>query len=369
MKDNILIISDFPVLQYKKDSGTPTFKLIVEALMKKYQVHMICPEGGTDPHPDIVYHPFSVNQGTNFVTRKIFPYIYIKYAISVAKLWNNYCNFKLVYGAGCVSATAAGHITKELGIPSVGRLFGTYLFPYLNNPLMLLVKNEEVAAFKANCTGYIITNDGTGGDVVAKHFGIPEEKLWFPTNGVETPPDAEPYNEDKIHIISMARLDRWKRVDRIIKAFLEVAKDNTDIVLDIVGDGTEENSLKHLAGGHPQIVFHGQLPRKQALELLAKSDIFISTSDYSNVSNSLLEAMAAGKCVIALDTGMTRVVVGGVGILASSEAGVTTAISRASNALVREELGARAKQYAKGHFVSWDERIKKEVVVCEELIK
>lgn len=65
-KDKILIISDFSDIQYKKDSGTPALRLIVEALAERWNVHMIQPHSG---HLDqmqrgITYH--------DLITRRCF---------------------------------------------------------------------------------------------------------------------------------------------------------------------------------------------------------------------------------------------------------------------------------------------------------
>ena len=246
------------------------------------------------------------------------------------------------------------------------------MLPHLHNPIHLAIKYEEVSAFKANCSKFIITNDGTGGDVVAEYFEIPVNKLCFWVNGVETPPEVPPRNDGKIRIISMARLERWKRVDRIIKAFVPLPGIFGNVHLDIVGDGPERDNLMELAEGTPNIHFLGELPRKQALARLADSDVFITSNDYSNVSNSLLEAMAAGKCVVALDTGKTGEFVRDEenGFLVHNEIRLMDALSVAINdGETRKALGKRAKKYAEKYFTTWDERIRNEVAICEELMK
>lgn len=371
---SILMISDFPDAQYQKDSGTPALRLIVEALSKRHKVFLISPSTEGEGYPTISQQ-FHVPPLSDFkyLPRKAYPLIFNNNAYRIAMDILCHEEINLVYGAGCLSVTAAGDITTARGIPSIGRLFGTYLLPYLHNPLSLAIKYEEVAAFASACTKFIITNDGTGGNEVAKYFRIPPENLYFWMNGVDTPPEVPPRSDRQIRIISMARLEKWKRVDRIIRSFVPLPYFFDDnIHLDIVGDGPERENLKKLAFGSPNIHFHGELPRKQALEMLASTDIFITTNDYSNVSNSLLEAMAAGKTIIALDTGMTGGIIhdGENGILVRDENLLTSALYRAiEDSITREMLGNHAKEFADRHFMTWDQRITREVLVCEETMR
>jgi glycosyltransferase involved in cell wall biosynthesis len=211
---------------------------------------------------------------------------------------------------------------------------------------------------------------------VAEHFGIPKEKLCFWRNGVECPPECLLTSSDKIRIISLARLQDWKRVDRIITAFAYASLKNDKIVLDIVGGGLEEISLKNLVKkyddlyydiGH-KIVFHGEVSRERALALLGCSDIFISTNDYSNISNSLMEAMSGSKGIIVLDTGKTSDIVDGTNGLLVDESKLSDAIIQLCNKDVRKLFGYNAHQYAIDHFESWKSRINKEIELYEDLI-
>lgn len=372
--DNILIISDFPDIQYKKDSGTPAFRLIVEALAKKYNVHMIAPEG--EAKSDIItYYRISNTQFingssrlANIINRKLFWFTFTRKAHELSIELNKKYDFKFVYGAGCNSVYTSSYIGRYFKIPSIGRLFGTYLYPYLNKPISLALRLEEVLAFKSPCTKFIITNDGTGGDDVAEHFNIPKERLCFWRNGVERPPERTLY-DDNIRVISMARLDGWKHVERIIEAFSEVATKN--MLLDIVGGGPEESNLKQLVKDldlDDKVLFHGEVSRERALQLLSNSDIFMSTNDYSNISNSLMEAMSGGKGIIVLNTGKTSNMIDGTNGLVVEEEELSAAIMQMCNKEIRMFLGYKAKQYAADHFETWESRIQKEVKVCENLI-
>lgn len=370
---DILLISDFYDLQYQKDSGTPALKLITEALAKKYQVHIIAPKGEEEDTDTIFYHRICIETPPNVFSSKWF---WIQYTISASELayhLNNKYRFKLIYGAGATSTHIAAKVGRELGIPSVGRLFGTYLAPFLNSPIQKWLRFEECMAFDSECTKFIITDDGTRGDKVAKHFGIPDDNLCFWRNGVSIPARYCIKPSPAIHLISMARLEKWKRVDRIIRAYSRAVKVYPDLILDIVSTGPEEQPLRRLAQklGLKKIFFHGQVTRTEASCLLTSADIFISANDYSNLSNSLMEAMVCGKAVVALDTGGTSDIVKNMdtGLLAENEDGLADAIIQACNEKIRELVGEGAREYAQEYFETWEQRIEREVKVCEELMK
>ena len=367
--DNILIISDFPDIQYKKDSGTPAFRLIVEALAKKYVVHIVAPDGEGKSKGNIVYHRVPVRQRTSRVGKKIQWVDFVWKAGDMAEKVVEENKPRIVYGAGCASSYVAGYIGSKYRIPSVARLFGTYLYPYLNNPISLLLRFEESMAFASPCTCFVITNDGTRGDAVANYFSV--SRLCFWRNGVEVPKEETIFPSEIVRVISMARLEKWKRVDRIIEAFAKVAKGN--MILAIVGDGPERHNLERMVCGldlQGQVKFYGELPRVEALQMLALSDIFITTNDYSNVSNSLMEAMIAGKAVIALDTGGTSEVVMDLrnGVIAKHEWELSGAIQLCYDPVRRKIFGDNAKKYAQENFESWEKRIDREVSLIGELI-
>lgn len=342
MDKRVLLITDFPELEYQKDSGTPTLKYFVDALSKEITTTIV-----TSTYPPRKLRWFGYTRSFN----------------------HDVFDVDLVYGAGCASSYIAAKLGRKYNIPSVGRLYGTYLYPYLNNPLMLMVKFEEILAFKAGCTKYIITNDGTRGDQVAEHFGIPKDDLYFWRNGVDIP--DQPWTPNRVPVIvSLARLEKWKRVARIIKAF------NSCLYLDaklwIIGGGPELNNLVKLAGCNigTKIFFSGQLAREEAAHYLHTADVFISTNDYSNVSNSLLQAMELGKCCIVLRSGDEIIEHGVTGLVAKDEQELPALIKLAViNQGLRIKFGMEAMSYAREHFEPWETRIQREVGVIRGLMK
>lgn len=100
------------------------------------------------------------------------------------------------------------------------------------------------------------------------------------------------------------RIDRVKRLDLLLEGFAEVVAQNPQARLVIIGEGGQRPTLEALAAGlgisHAVIWtgFRQDIPR-----LLAAMDLYVQPSVNEGLSLSILEAMAAGKPVIATDVG------------------------------------------------------------------
>lgn len=117
-------------------------------------------------------------------------------------------------------------------------------------------------------------------------------------------------------IIMIARLDRIKDQETLIKAFSKV---NKKCNLLLVGDGNRKNKLEQIAlnfGLDPKKIFYGS--SNDIPKLLANADIFaFSTTKEEGFGIVLIEAMAAGLPIIATDVSACREVLdnGNAGIL------------------------------------------------------
>ena len=52
--------------------------------------------------------------------------------------------------------------------------------------------------------------------------------------------------------------------------------------------------------------FAGAVPQQDVVSYMHAADAFLAVADLSNVGNPLLEAMACGMCIVAVDAGDTR---------------------------------------------------------------
>ena len=105
--------------------------------------------------------------------------------------------------------------------------------------------------------------------------------------------------DSKPMVIFTGRLNPEKRVDLLIDVWPEVIEKVGPSTLLIVGDGPERQRLRAAAGD--QVHFVGALP--DVTEHLRASDVFVLPSSTEGLSNSLLEAMAAGLGVVCTKVG------------------------------------------------------------------
>lgn len=110
-------------------------------------------------------------------------------------------------------------------------------------------------------------------------------------------------NEESKVIVSVGRLSNvQKRYDVMIQAFCRFHKKNPEYILRLYGDGEDESIIREWIseyGLEESVYLEGKTD--SPLQAMDDADIFLTTSDYEGISNSLLEAMAIGMPVIATD--------------------------------------------------------------------
>ena len=102
-------------------------------------------------------------------------------------------------------------------------------------------------------------------------------------------------------IICVARLVKTKRIDQLIKAVLGLQPMPKLI---IVGHGPQEKPLKNLAQGN--VKFLQNLPRKDLIQILRRSDLFCLPSVVEGFGIATIEAMACGLPAVLADIPVNR---------------------------------------------------------------
>jgi glycosyltransferase involved in cell wall biosynthesis len=92
-----------------------------------------------------------------------------------------------------------------------------------------------------------------------------------------------------------------KGVDVLIQAFQALAHDFPHIKLKLLGYFPDRRKLHELAGGCEQIEFLDPRPNPEVLRIMERSMILVLPSRTEGLPRVLLEAMAAGKPVVASD--------------------------------------------------------------------
>lgn len=136
-------------------------------------------------------------------------------------------------------------------------------------------------------------------------LGVPEDQVdVIPIATDVTRFSNVPPRSDAKHVLCVARLEREKGVDVLLRAWKRVIASSPDAVLRIVGDGSQRRSLEDLAkelGITVSVEFCGK--RNDVLPELAWSSIVVQPSRFEGWGLSVIEAVAAGRSVVMTDVG------------------------------------------------------------------
>lgn len=208
---------------------------------------------------------------------------------------------------------------------------------------------EKVTSFMVD--RYITVSERVKDHLVSRAH-IPDHKVTTIYNGVALndqvrfhhgaqDPPCGLTSHDRL-IIAMGRLHLQKGYAYLIHALAAVREEFPAIKLFIVGEGEEENNLKNLVKSldlTDQIMFTGLLP--DSGKILSFAELFILPSLWEGMPNAILEAMAAGKPVVATTVGGVPELVlhGETGILVPPQD--PDALARAILDLFRDPVKAR----------------------------
>jgi len=291
----------------------------------------------------------------------------------------------VVVALGPHSAPVARRVAGVCGVPNVTRLFGQALSLRMDERgrvrdwLRFHANFAEVIAFRTPCAGLIVHDDGSRGDMVARHFGVPAKLLHFWRDGFDipdmgsVPPAAELKKRlgcrpDSVVALSVGRLSPEKDLHRVLAGFRLAAAAVPALELVFVGDGPQHDELQRAAGGESgdRIHFHGAVVRERLPEVFGGGDFVISLSGRTNMTNAVVEAMACGVPPLVLDAGTTRSVVvhdeTGLVIESAGPGEVASAMGRiAVDAELRRRLGDAAREFVSSRFETVARRIQREV--------
>ncbi len=326
--------------------GAAPFFLSVTSFPKHgHDMHVLMP-AGTHPPGEQEYHGVTLHRMATSVDfrpevgrskvvqhlRRFTSYVYW-FARTIPAGFNIASRIQpdVLFGMSALGAPVAYLIARKLKVPNVTRMFGTELGLLAGRRFKTAIRYWERAAFKTPASYFVMCDDGSGGDRVAKSYGVDADRLLFWPDGVDkscyTGDVDEPAIRAKLGVpegnrivLSVSRLHPEKHVDRILQAVPKVVSTRGDVTFLVAGTGEEWQGLNNLAdelGIRDHVIFTGAVPVREIPGICCVSDVFVTLSDRTNVLNPLHEAMTAGLAVIALDTGNTGDVVrtGETGVL------------------------------------------------------
>jgi glycosyltransferase involved in cell wall biosynthesis len=186
-----------------------------------------------------------------------------------------------------------------------GRLFGKFykvpnVISYIRN------RHEEKIFFwldhlTIKLSDFILVNSKPLIDFYNVKHKVKKDKIKFIPNAIDIE-KIEKLSQEKIdfefdenikYIISVSRFHKQKDIPTLIKAFNEVCKIKNNVRLLLLSDGPEKNIIINLVKElklEDMVSFIGKV--NNVYPYIKKSDLFVLTSRYEGMSNSLLEAMA-----------------------------------------------------------------------------
>jgi glycosyltransferase involved in cell wall biosynthesis len=189
-----------------------------------------------------------------------------------------------------------------------------------------------------------------------------------PANGASAVPAAAPLDLPSQFILYVSRLEPENNPELLLEAYRRV---KTDWPLVIVGGNSYRPAyvacLKSLAD--ERVIFLGPVYGEGYWRLLRNAALYVFGCEIGGVHPALIEAMAAQKPVLYLDTPENRETAGDAGVPFRAEpADLASQISRLlRDSNLRNEFGRKAQERAAKMF-GWDETTQKYESLFAELL-
>ena len=193
-------------------------------------------------------------------------------------------------------------------------------------------------------------------------WGVDNEKIKVIYNALPNvgsagpePPDTAPRSlQGSPAIMSAGRLVPWKGFAELIGVVEQIPGAR----LSIIGEGPQRPQLEHLVNARQlqaRVQLAGMLPRDRLRERLQQADIFVLNSSYEGLPHIVLEAMAAGKPIVATAvSGTTQAMIPGkTGLVVpprDSRALADAIVQLLTSPAQAQAMGQAAKQHVTVNF-------------------
>ena len=157
---------------------------------------------------------------------------------------------------------------------------------------------RRVMAVCRYASAFVALSDELIGELSA--FGCPRGRIHRIASGMDLPPTVAPPGEAPPTVLFAGRLDAQKGLTGLLHAWRQVADRRPEARLVLLGDGPQRRELAALArslGVTESVTLAGVV--HDVPDRLARSRAFVLPSVGEGMSSALLEAMAAGRAVIA----------------------------------------------------------------------
>ncbi|MGE5437523.1 MAG: glycosyltransferase [Syntrophothermus sp.] len=176
--------------------------------------------------------------------------------------------------------------------------------------------NKNIIKYNLSKADKILSTSSIMAEEVRKYT---QKNILVTPFGIDTnrfKPSAKSIYKDSIIIGTIKTLEKHYGIDFLIKAFSNVCKENKNVKLLIVGEGTEEENLKRLASQFSlkdKIIFTGKVPYDKVVCYHNEIDIFVALSIEESFGVSVLESASCSKPVVVSNAdGFKEIVVDGI---------------------------------------------------------
>ena len=242
--------------------------------------------------------------------------IIFRWLKTIVKIYSNSKKSDLIFVNGLGTETTIANlfirkkvIRKIVGDPVWERVYNKNLIDESfddfqeNNHGLSISLQKMIRNWSINKSNLIITPSQHLKNFIDK-IGF-DKNIFVINNGVNIEQHNKVVLENNIiQLLVVSRLVSQKNIDSIIKAVKVM--ENENIILNIVGDGSEINNLKLLVKKYEldkKINFIGKIENTKLNEYLKNADIFIQASNYEGLPHSILEAMNFEIPILSSDVG------------------------------------------------------------------
>jgi len=230
--------------------------------------------------------------------------------MAAALWWLHQRRPDLIHAYSFLSPLATAVLAKRLlHIPVIAKVLRGGLLGDVYRLQRKPLGNYRLAQYRQHVSAFAVISAEIDAELAS--IGIPDSKRYFIPNGVDTGKFApaapqqrarlrrELALDEEVTAVYTGRLVPEKCVNHLLAIWPALRNEQPGVQLIILGDGPDEARLRQEAGAGVRFV--GRVD--DVLPYLQAADLFVLPSATEGLSNSLLEAMAAGLPVVATRVG------------------------------------------------------------------
>jgi glycosyltransferase involved in cell wall biosynthesis len=247
----------------------------------------------------------------------------------------------------------ARRLALSLSLPFVMTLTGSDI----NDPIM----RQHPATFSTLlAAARIVCFDTSIAASVYRDFPENADRLRIVPQGVSPLPLTENHDFglplNTFVLLLPAVLRPVKNVEFCVRAMSGILTRSNPIILVIAGgeiDPHYTNTIRQLIAGNPSVAWLGEVAYERMGALYTRADVVLNCSRFEGMPNSLMEAMALGRPVLAVDIPGNSILVRNneTGLLYRDESEFIELVDRLQgDAALRESIGGNASRFVRENF-------------------